>query len=104
LAGAGDPSRVGAANDVPIWAFHGAKDSTIPLNRMNELVAALRSTQGHPMFTVVANGVHYDAKRAALHDPNFLPWIFAQRKGHAAVPFEKVAGPKDKRPRNLEKK
>jgi predicted peptidase len=104
LAGAGDPSRVGAAKQVPIWAFHGAKDPTIPLDRLNELVSALRSAHGHPMFTVVPNGVHYDAKKAALHDPNFLPWIFAQRKGHAEVPFEKVAGPKDKRPTSLEKK
>ncbi len=45
LAGAGDPARVGAAKHVPIWAFHGAKDKTIPLERMTELVASLRTTR-----------------------------------------------------------
>ena len=106
LAGAGDPSRVGAAKQVPIWAFHGAKDPTIPLDRMNELIRALHAAAHGTtaMFTVVPNGVHYDAKNAALHDPNFLPWIFAQRKGHPVVPFEKVAKRKDKRPTSLEKK
>jgi predicted peptidase len=103
MAGAGDPSRIAGAKHVPIWAFHGEKDPTIPPARMAELVAALRAAHGHPMFTVYPNGVHYDAKKG-LHDKNFLPWIFAQRKGAAEVPFEKVAGPKDKRPTSLEKK
>jgi len=104
MAGAGDPSRIGAARQVPIWAFHGAKDPGIPLDRMTEMVAALRAVHGHPMFTIYPNGVHYDAKRGGLHERNLLPWMFAQRRGSAAVPFEKIAGPKDKRPTSLEKK
>ncbi len=104
MAGAGDPSRIGAAKHVPIWAFHGAKDHTIPLDRMTELVAALRAAHGHPMFTIYPNGTHNDVKNRALHDRNLLPWMFAQRRGSAEVPFEKVAAPKDKRPTSLEKK
>ena len=104
MAGAGDPARVGAAKHIPIWAFHGAKDPTIPLARMTELVAALRAAHGNPMFTIVSNGVHYDAKNAGLHEPNLLPWMFAQRRGAALVPFENVARPKDKRPTSLQKK
>ena len=103
MAGAGDPSRIGAASHVPIWAFHGQKDPTIPLERMTELMAALRSAHGHPLYSIYPNGVHYDAKRG-LHEPNLLPWMFAQRRGSAEVPFEKVAKPKDKRPTSLEKK
>jgi predicted peptidase len=104
LAGAGDPARIRVASHVPVWAFHGAKDKTIPLDRMKEMVGSLRSASGHPIFTIVPNGAHYDAKLAALHDRNFLPWMFAQRRGTPQVPFEKVAGPKDKRPTSLEKK
>ena len=55
------------------------------------------------MFTLYQNGVHYDAKKG-LREPNFVPWMFAQRKGAAPVPFEKIAGPKDKRPTSLQKK
>jgi predicted peptidase len=102
-AGAGDPAAVVVAKHVPIWAFHGSKDSTIPLDRMTELVGSLRAARGTPMFTVYQNGAHYDAKKG-LHDPNLLPWMFAQRRGSPEVPFEKVAGPKDKRPTSLEKK
>ena len=39
MAGAGDPAHVGRAKDVAIWAFHGEKDPTIPLERMRELMA-----------------------------------------------------------------
>ena len=103
MAGAGDPSKIGAAKNVPIWAFHGEKDPTIPLDRMNEMVAALRAAKGHPMFTIYPKGVHYHAK-GGLHDPNLMRWMFAQHRGKPEVPFDKVAGPKDKRPTSLEKK
>ncbi len=55
------------------------------------------------MYSIIPNGAHYDAK-VALHDPNFLPWIFAQRRGSPQVPFEKIARAKEKRPTSLEKK
>ena len=100
MAGAGDPSHVGAARNVAIWAFHGEKDPTIPLERMRELVAALRAAHGHPMFTIYPKGVHYNAVDG-LHDPNLMRWMFAQRRGSPEVPFEKVAKPTDKRPTSL---
>ena len=103
LAGAGDPARVGAAKHVPIWAFHGAKDKTIPIERMTELDASLRAAHAQPLYSIIPNGADYDAK-AALHDPNFLPWIFAQRRGSPQVPFEKIARANDERPTSLEKK
>jgi predicted peptidase len=104
MAGAGDPARVGAAKHVPIWAFHGAKDKTIPVARMTELVAAIRAAHGHPLFSIFPNGTHNDIKTSALSERNFLPWMFAQRRGSPEVPFEKIARPKDKRPTSLEKK
>jgi predicted peptidase len=102
MAGAGDPSRVGAAKNVAIWAFHGEKDPTIPIIRMRELVAALKAAHGHPMFTIIPKGKHYSSKDG-LHDPNLIRWMFAQRRGQPEVPFEKVAKPNDKRPTSLGK-
>ena len=104
LAGAGDPAHIAAAKHVPIWAFHGAKDPSIPLARMTEMMVALRAAHGQPMFTVIPNGVHWDSKTHALGERNFLPWMFAQRRGTPEVPFDKIAKPKDKRPTSLEKK
>ncbi len=80
MAGAGDPAHIGGAKSVAIWAFHGEKDPTIPLERMRELMAALKAAHGHPMFTIYPHGVHYDSKRG-LQDPNLFRWMFAQRPG-----------------------
>jgi predicted peptidase len=102
MAGAGDPERVVAAKEVPIWAFHGEKDKAIPLARMEELMTALRTAGSPGMYTVVPGGAHWDAQRG-LGDRNLLPWMFAQRRGTPAAPFDKVAGPKDKRPTSLQK-
>jgi predicted peptidase len=103
MAGAGDPAHVGAAKNVAIWAFHGEKDPTIPLERMRELMAALKAAHAQPLFTIYPNGAHYDSKKG-LQDKNFLPWMFAQRRGKSVVPFEEVAKPTDKRPTSLAKK
>ncbi len=102
MAGAGDPARIGPVRNVAIWAFHGEKDPTIPLERMREMVAALRAAHGRPMFTIYSHGARYDSKRG-LNDPNPFRWMFAQRRGQPEVPFEKVAKPSDKRPTSLEK-
>ena len=89
----GNPSRVIAAKDVPIWAFHGAKDETVPLERTAELVAALRAANGQPIFTVYPNGTHDDAKYRALHEPSFLTWMFAQRRASPVVSVQRIAEP-----------
>ncbi|HEV3344063.1 MAG TPA: hypothetical protein VG125_27055 [Pirellulales bacterium] len=102
MAGAGDPEHVAAAKGVAIWAFHGASDSGIPLERMTELMSALRSAHGAPLYTIVPNGQHYDAKVKALADPSLLPWLFAQRRGKPAVPFDKIASASAKRPTSLD--
>ena len=49
LAGAGDPSKLAAVSRMPIWAFHAADDSVIPVARMKELIAALR-----PLMDILA--------------------------------------------------
>jgi predicted peptidase len=94
MAGAGDPSHVGAAKNVPIWVFHGENDPTIPLDRAKELVAALRATHAHPMLTIYPKGVHYHALNG-LREKNLLPWMFAQRRGKAPVSLAEVTSSRD---------
>jgi predicted peptidase len=103
MAGAGDPKHVAGAKGVPIWAFHGADDATIPLERMKELMSALQSAHGSAMYTIVPKGQHYDARVKGLAEPNLFPWMFAQQRGKAMVPFDDIAGPSAKRPTILEK-
>jgi predicted peptidase len=103
MAGAGDPRAVAAAKHVAIWAFHGAKDATIPVHRMEELIASLRAAGAQPLYSIIPNGQHFDAKGKGFADPTLIPWMFAQRRGQPIVSFDNVAAPKAKRPTSLEK-
>ena len=73
MAGAGDPARIGVAKHVPIWVFHGSKDATIPIERMHEMINGLQHAGGKPLFTIIPNGQHYDARAKGLGEPELLP-------------------------------
>jgi predicted peptidase len=44
--------------DVPIWAFHGGKDDTVPVSETEGMVAALEKAGGHVKVTIVPDRVH----------------------------------------------
>src|SRR5579871_6361157 len=91
MAGAGDPKRIAVAKHLPIWAFHADKDNAVPLQRMEEMTTALREAHGDPLFSIYSSANHWDAREKGLGEPNLLPWMFAQRRGKPAVPFDEVA-------------
>ena len=80
MCGGGNPSEIAVAKDVPIWAFHGAKDPTVPVERTKELIAALKAAGGHPKFTEYKDAHHMDAADRAFKEPELLPWLFAQKR------------------------
>ncbi len=52
ICGGGDPGNVVKIKNIPVWVFHGAKDSAVPLARSEEMVKALRKAGGFVTFTV----------------------------------------------------
>jgi predicted peptidase len=69
---------------LPIWAFHGALDPVVPVERSRRMVAALRACGGSVRYTEYADGQH-DVWTRALKDPELLPWLFAQRSSRMSV-------------------
>src|SRR5262249_25165213 len=43
ICGGGTPGDAKKIKDLPIWVFHGAKDSVVPPNRSEAMVKALKS-------------------------------------------------------------
>ena len=68
ICGGGDPSRVGVLRHLPVWAFHGARDTIVPLQRTVEMVEALRQCGGNVRFTVYPEAGH-DAWTATYANP-----------------------------------
>ncbi|MBK0381250.1 carboxylesterase family protein [Mucilaginibacter segetis] len=67
------------AKKVPMWIFHGAKDSVVPVEHSQAMVAAIRDAGGNPRFTVYPNDDH-NSWKDAFAEPELLPWLFSNVK------------------------
>ncbi len=99
ICGGGDKAKAALAKGVPIWAFHGANDPTVKLVRTVEMIDAIRAAGANPLYSEYPY-VQHDSWSNAYGESQLLPWLFAQRRGQAAVPFEKVAGSLEQPPSN----
>lgn len=79
ICGGGDPAHVCALAHLPIWAFHGALDATVPLARSTALVNTLYDCGGNPRFTVYPDAGH-DSWTQTYRNPHLYEWLFAQRR------------------------
>ena len=63
---------------VPLWTFHGDKDTVVKPARSRNMVAALKQAGGKPLYTEY-EGVAHDSWVRTYHDPKLLEWMFAQK-------------------------
>lgn len=77
--GGGDAHLAWKIRDVPVWAWHGDRDATVPVCRSREMVAALWAVDGRIRYTEVPECGHgvwipaYASKEA-------LKWLFDQKR------------------------
>jgi predicted peptidase len=79
ICGGGDTSQVSKFKDIPIWAFHGADDRTVPVERSREMIEALKAAGGNPRYTEYA-GVGHNSWAQTYSNPELYAWLFGQRK------------------------
>lgn len=79
VCGVGDSERAGRIAHLPIWAFHGALDTVVPLAGGQEMVSAVRSAGGRVKFTVYPD-VGHNAWDPAYADPALYEWLLAQTR------------------------
>ncbi len=79
VCGGGDTSKAALIKDIPMWIFHGADDNTVSVNLSRNMVAALKDAGGNPKYTEYAD-VGHNSWNNAYSEPDFLPWLCAQRK------------------------
>ena len=68
--------RIGST---PAWLFHGDADNIIPVNESRRIQQAL-ITAGNPVRYTEYAGVGHDSWTPAYAEPEFMPWLLAQRK------------------------
>ena len=79
ICSGGDPAYASTMKDVPVWAFHGDDDKTVPVGRSREMIEALKAAGARPKYTEYP-GVGHNSWARTYSDPALYEWLFAQRK------------------------
>jgi predicted peptidase len=79
VCGGADEATAGKVKDLPVWAFHGAKDTAVKPARSRNMIAALEKAGGKPKYTEYPD-VGHNSWDPAYRDPELFQWLFAQKK------------------------
>jgi len=80
IAGGGDPSKVALFKNIPIWAWHGSKDTTVPVENTRAIIEALKKAGASPKYDEPPVG--HSSWNNAFADPELYDWLFAQKRQH----------------------
>ncbi len=80
VCGWGEPFAAFRLKDMPIWAFHGAKDTIVPLAKGQEMIDAVTRAGGSPKFTIYPEAEH-DSWTVTYNNPELYTWFLHQHKG-----------------------
>jgi predicted peptidase len=61
------------------WVFHGADDAVVDVKLSRDMVAKLKSLKAKHKYTEYP-GVNHNSWDNAFADPEYLKWMFEQRK------------------------
>lgn len=71
--------RVKKLATIPIWAFHGTDDLSVPPQRSEQIVKLVREAGGNVQYTVFPDTAHNSWDKAYAHE-EAVKWLFEQRK------------------------
>jgi predicted peptidase len=78
VCGGGDPRQALAARDTPTWIFHGALDTTIPVQNARQIEQALIKSGSRPKYTEYPR-VGHNVWEWAYLEPSLIEWLFTQQ-------------------------
>jgi predicted peptidase len=79
VCGGGDVAEALKLKSLPIWAFHGDRDSVVQPRRTPDMIAAIRQAGGAPRMTIYP-GVDHDSWTATYANPAMVDWLFTQKR------------------------
>jgi len=79
ICGAGNPKLAENLTDIPIWAFHGAKDRNVLVRGSQDMIEAIKNEGGDPNYTEFPDKAHHISKDV-ISTSGLLDWLFAQER------------------------
>lgn len=79
ICGGGNALLAWRLRNIPIWAFHGAKDKVVPVALSENMVKAVNASGGNARLTVYPNATHNSWTRT-YDTPDLYAWFLAQKR------------------------
>ncbi|MBN2038779.1 MAG: dienelactone hydrolase family protein [Spirochaetes bacterium] len=79
VTGVSDPLKAQKIKQLPIWAFHGSKDTISPVQVTRNMVNALKAAKGNIIFTEYRDIAH-NSWDTAYNNSAMIEWLFRQKK------------------------
>lgn len=79
ICGGGEPYWAKQFAHLPVWAFHGAKDPGVLLERSQVMIDAIKKNGGTPKFTIYPDAGH-DSWTETYNNPEFYQWLLEQKR------------------------
>lgn len=81
ICGGGDTTYASVyAKKLPVWIFHGAADSVVSVELSRRMYSALKNQKARVTYTEYP-GVDHNSWDKAFAEPEYLPWLFSQKRG-----------------------
>jgi len=85
ICGGGDPRDAPRISHLPVWAFHGAKDKVVALEKSQEMVAALEKAGSNVKFTIYPEDGH-DSWTKTYNNPELYTWFLEHMRFEKNMP------------------
>ena len=79
ICGGANPQLASKAVSVPVWAFHGEDDTSVPVRFSRDMVSAIKDAGGTPKYTEF-DGAGHNIWEQVKATPGLWDWMFAQER------------------------
>ena len=80
ICGGGDPSYSDRMKDLPIYIFHGLKDSVVLPSRSIQMYEALKASGSHDYLLITYPNFNHQCWDQAFSTPGLFYWLFGNKK------------------------
>lgn len=79
ICGGGELRQAKRLAQLPIWAFHGAKDNIVPLRATTEMTDAVQKAGGKVELTIYPD-LYHDSWTKTYNNPEIYDWLLKHKK------------------------
>jgi predicted peptidase len=74
------PETKAALKNLPIWAFHGSKDSAVPVTESEHIVAAFKALGNQNVKLTIYPGVEHNSWEQTYNNPEIYDWLLSHKR------------------------